>query len=94
MQGYLWKEVIFRPYYQKTEQEIIKFVKSMANHQTNIAGKTIRSLIIAAVVFMTLPSCKHGVCEAYQGSSRSTHKHKRKSVQVIQRTNNPVSKIA
>lgn len=68
------------------------------NQTTAAAKKAFRSLIIAGVILMALPSCKHGGpdCDAYRGSgsSRSYGKAKRHSTKVISRTNNLVSKIS
>lgn len=41
-------------------------------------GIITKTLIIAGLVLVTLPSCKHsgGTCDAYQGSTRSVKAHK------------------
>jgi hypothetical protein len=41
-------------------------------------GIIAKTLVIASLVLVTLPSCKHkqGGCDAYQGSTRSVKAHK------------------
>lgn len=48
------------------------FTKIVANR-----GIITKSLIIASIVLITLPSCKHkqGGCDAYTGSARSVKAH-------------------
>ncbi len=40
-------------------------------------GMIAKTIILASLVVVTLPSCKHkgGACDAYQGSTRSVKAH-------------------
>lgn len=83
--------IVRKPIVESNKQMVKEMI---AKIKTAAVKNSLRSLVIAGVIVMALPSCKHGSCDAYQGSSRSTGKAKRKSVNVIQRTNLSTSTIS